>query len=320
MSRQAQNIPQNYAEVREQLSDIDWHMQCMTRRRRWRRGEEQGQEPEQAPGLARIMKNISILQIKSFRQGWVSQGKARQDRTGTEAGTMPGSANPCQKSWTLPGLAPLSRSLSLCPCCAHTPESSLFLQHPEHISICEDSELRRLRILAVAEKWARLVRGLLQELPDFKAGHTIHILLFCKLSKRTLLKASLGKSLVFCCCCCFVRAKSLCKFISSLRPGSCIIQRPTSSSCPASSLSASSSASASAWEHYLMPDVLLRLRLSDLKPHWRLCLPCWRFCTAYILGAAPAAPAVVAAVVVCCPQVSAFALLQLLRWRAQLQQ
>lgn len=142
---------------------------------------------------------------------------------------------------------PLSLSLSLsAPAAAHTPESSLFLQHPEHISICEDSELRRLRILAVAEKWARLVRGLLQELPDFKVGHTIHILLLSKLSERISLKTSLGKSLVFCCCCCFVRAKSLCKFISSLRPGSCIIQRPTSSSCPASSLSASSSASASA--------------------------------------------------------------------------
>lgn len=159
MSRQAQNIPQNYAEVREQLSDIDWHMQCMIRKEQGA-GQGQEQQPEQAPGLARIMKNISILQIKSFRQGWVSQGKTRQGRTetGPEAGTMPGSANPCQKSWTLPG-----PSSPVPPTAAHTPESSLFLQHPEHISICEDSELRRLRILAVAEKWARPVRGSLQE-------------------------------------------------------------------------------------------------------------------------------------------------------------
>lgn len=34
---------------------------------------------------------------------------------------------------------------------------------------------------------------------------------------------SLGKSLVFCCCCLCACAKSLCKFISSFRPGSCII-------------------------------------------------------------------------------------------------
>lgn len=132
------------------------------------------------------------------------------------------------------------RSPLLPPAAAHTPESSLFLQHPEHISICEDSELRRLRILAVAEKWARLVRGLPQESPHY--SYSLSLQLF----ERTSLKASLGKSLVFCCCC-FVRAKSLCKFISTLRPGSCIIQRPTSSSSlssPSSLASSSSSASA----------------------------------------------------------------------------
>lgn len=126
MSRQAQNIPQNYAEVREQLSDIDWHMQCMISMEQ-EAGQGQEQQPEQAPGLARIMKNISILQIKSFRQGWVSQGKTRQGRTGPDQKqalcqavlTLVKNHEHCQG--VLPSLPPAPSC-----CCAHTWEQLVF--------------------------------------------------------------------------------------------------------------------------------------------------------------------------------------------------
>lgn len=101
--------------------------------------------------------------VISPRLGKPRQDKTRQDRTGPDQKQAL-----CQAVLTLVKnhehcQALLPPSLLLFPAAAHTPESSLFLQHPEHISICEDSELRRLRILAVAEKWARLVRGWPQE-------------------------------------------------------------------------------------------------------------------------------------------------------------
>lgn len=176
MSRQAQNIPQNYAEVREQLSDIDWHMQCMIRMAQ-EAGQGQERQPEQAPGLARIMKNISILQIKSFRQGWVSQGKTRQGRTGQdrtrpEAGTMPGSANPCQKSWTLPGRAPPSPPCSLLLLRTHL-RAACFCSIPSIFQFAKTANWG----VYVSWQLPKSGQGLCEGCR--KSSHTIHILLVC---------------------------------------------------------------------------------------------------------------------------------------------
>lgn len=172
MSRQAQNIPQNYAEVREQLSDIDWHMQCMISMEQ-EAGQGQEQQPEQAPGLARIMKNISILQIKSFRQGWVSQGKTRQGRTG-----------PDQKQALCQAELTLVKNHEHCQAVLPSPHCFLLLLRTHLRAACFCS-IPSIFQFAKTANWGVYVSWQLPKSGQGwcegcrKSGHTIHILLVC---------------------------------------------------------------------------------------------------------------------------------------------
>lgn len=104
------------------------------------------------------------------------------------------------------------------PACTHTWEQLVFPE-PEHISICEDSELG----LGLLLSW-QLPKSRCEVSQVYRAKAKVVLPLTSCNSLNAPRLPSLGKSLVFCCCCCLCAcAKSLCKFISSFRPGSCII-------------------------------------------------------------------------------------------------